>query len=173
MFGYGSLVAEHAGAHVARLHGHRRCWGVAMDNRLDVPGYKSYRLRSDGSRPEVFVAFLDVEPDALCSVTGVCVPVDAARLRELDRRERNYERTDVTGAIDGARGHVWCYIGSVAGRERLRDGLARGRAVVSRAYLDGVLAGVALVAPDEVAAVERSWADAALSVLELDRVEVP
>ena len=34
-----------------------------MDNRVDIPGYKSYRLRADGSRPAVFVAFVDIEPD--------------------------------------------------------------------------------------------------------------
>src|ERR687894_1532691 len=39
VFGYGSLAAGFAGRR-ARLHGHRRVWGVAMDNRLDIPGYK-------------------------------------------------------------------------------------------------------------------------------------
>jgi hypothetical protein len=170
VFGYASLVAEHPGCHVARLSGWRRCWGVAMDNTLDLPGYKSYRLRRGGSRPAVFVAFLDVEPDPAGAVTGVCVPVDARALRELDDRERNYERIDVTGALAGARGRVWAYRGSDAGRARLRDGLARGRAVVGRDYLDGVLAGIAAIAPREVAAVER--AASGLTVLDLDRIEV-
>ena len=141
VFGYGSLVAEHPGCHVARLRSHRRIWGVAMDNDADVPGYKSYRLRADGSRPRVHVAFLDVEPDPFNAVTGICMPVDAHRLRALDDRERNYRRVDMTDAVVGARGRVWVYSGSVAGRGRLRDGLARGRAAVSREYLDDVLAG--------------------------------
>jgi hypothetical protein len=169
VFGYGSLVAEHPGCHVTRLRGHRRGWGVAMDNAVDLPGYKSYRLRSDGSRPQVHVAFLDVEPDPSSAVTGVCMPVDARRLRELDDRERNYRRIDVTDAIADARGRVWVYSGSDAGRARLRDGLARGCAVVSRDYLDGVLAAIAAIAPDEVAAVEPPG----LTVLDLERIEIP
>jgi gamma-glutamylcyclotransferase (GGCT)/AIG2-like uncharacterized protein YtfP len=175
VFGYGSLVAEHERGHVAILRGHRRIWGVAMDNRRDLDGYKSYRLRRDGSRPQVFVAFLDIEPDPACAVTGLCMPVDERALRALDRRERNYRRIDVTEAIAGARGRgrVWAYRGSEAGRARLRDGIACGRAAVSRDYLDGVLAGIAAIAPDEVAAVERSPRPAGLVVLDLDRIEIP
>jgi hypothetical protein len=173
VFGYGSLVAEHARGHVAILRCHRRGWGVAMDNGRDLPGYKSYRLRSDGSRPQLFVAFLDIESDPAAAVTGLCMPVDERALRELDRRERNYRRIDVTSSIAGARGRVWAYGGSRAGRARLRHGRARGRAAVSRDYLDGVLAGIAVIAPDEVAAVERSPEAAGLMVLDLDRVEVP
>jgi hypothetical protein len=172
VFGYGSLVAEPDRGHAAILRRHRRIWGVAMDNSRDLSGYKSYRLRTDGSRPQVFVAFLDIEPDPASEVTGLCMPVDERELRELDRRERNYRRIDVTAAIAGARGRVWAYSGSEAGRARLRDGLARGRAAVSREYLDGVLAGIAAIAPDEVAAVERSPGPAGLVVMELDRVEI-
>lgn len=173
MFGYGSLVAEHERGHVAILRGHRRIWGVAMDNSRDLSGYKSYRLRADGSRPRVFVAFLDVERDPAGAVTGLCIPVDERGLHDLDRRERNYRRIDVTAAIAGPRGRVWAYSGSDAGRARLRDGLARGRAAISRDYLDGVLAAIAAIAPDEVAAVERSPGPAGLMVLDLDRVEIP
>jgi hypothetical protein len=173
VFGYGSLVAEHARGHVAILREHRRGWGVAMDNSRDLPGYKSYRLRSDASRPLLFVAFLDIEPDPDAAVTGLCMPVDERELRELDRRERNYRRIDVTRRIEGARGRVWAYGGSEAGRARLREGRARGRAAVSRDYLDGVLAGIAAIAPDEVAAVARSPGPAGMVVLDLDRVEIP
>jgi hypothetical protein len=173
VFGYGSLVADHDRGHVARLPGWRRTWGVAMDNSRDLPGYKSYRLLADGSRPAVFVAFIDIEPDPAAAVTGVCMPVDPADLLALDGRERNYDRIDVTGAIDGATGRVWAYHGSDAGRTRLREGLAGGRAVVHREYLDSVLAGVAAIAPDEVADLERSPGDAGLRVLALERVEIP
>jgi hypothetical protein len=31
-----------------------------MDNRRDLPGYKSYRLRGTGERAPVFVAFLEI-----------------------------------------------------------------------------------------------------------------
>ena len=123
VFGYGSLVAEHERGHVATLRGHRRVWGVAMDNRRDLPGYKSYRLRADGSRPQIFVAFLDIAPDDSAAVAGICMPLADGELRELDDRERNYDRVDVTDAVDGARGRVWAYRGSQAGQARLREGL--------------------------------------------------
>ena len=172
VFGYGSLVADSERGHVATLRGHRRVWGVAMDNSRDLPGYKSYRLRADGSRPQIFVAFLDIEPDPAATVIGVCTPVGDGDLLELDRRERNYDRVDVTDAVDGARGRVWAYRGSRAGQERLRDGLASGRAAVSRDYLDGVLAGIAAFAAHEARAMRDSPAQAGLAVLDLRRVEV-
>ena len=54
----------------------------------------------------------------------------------LDRRERNYDRVDVTELIEAdSTGRVWTYRGSAEGRERLRQGRAEGRAVVSRDYL--------------------------------------
>ena len=172
VFGYGSLVAGHEHGHVTRLRGHARAWGVAMDNRRDIPGYKSYRLRADGSRPAVFVAFVDLEPDPAAAITGVCMPVSDGDLRALDERERNYDRVEVTEAIDGCpAGPVFAYRGSEAGRARLRDGLAAGRAVVSRAYLAGVLAGVGAIAAGEVAAIERALGE--LEVLDLARVELP
>jgi hypothetical protein len=174
VFGYGSLVAEVARGSVATLRGHRRVWGVAMDNRRDLPGYKSYRLRADASRPAVYVAFLDIERDPACSVTGVCVPVDDDDLRALDERERNYARVDVTADLGGcAPGRVFAFVGTAAGRARLRDGLAQGRAVVGRDYLEAVLAGVAAIAPDELAAVADLHRRAGLEVADLERVEVP
>jgi dephospho-CoA kinase len=173
VFGYGSLAGEHLVCPVARLRGWRRVWGVAMDNRLDVPGYKSYRLRSDGSRPAVFVAFADIEPDPSGAVTGVCMPAAADDLAALDRRERNYDRIDVTSQLDPSPpGRTWAFRGSDAGRARLREGLAAGIAVVSRDYLDGVLAAIASIAPDDVASAERAPADAGLVILDLERVAV-
>ena len=173
VFGYGSLVAEHERGHVATLSGHRRRWGVAMDNARDEPGYKLYRLRGDGGRPRIYVAFLDIAPDPVATVAGICMPVAEHELAELDRRERNYDRVDVTRSIGDARGRVWAYRGSEAGRGRLRDGLASGRAAVSRDYLDGVLAGLAVLAPAEAGAMRRSPAEAGLDVLDLERVEIP
>ena len=172
VFGYGSLVADPERGHVARLRGHRRVWGVAMDNRVDLAGYKSYRLRADGSRPEVFVAFVDIEPDPACTVTGLCLAVSDAELRALDDRERNYDRIDVSAQLDACpAGHVFAYVGSRTGRERLRSGRVSGRAVVSRDYLDGLRAGIGAIAPDEVAAIEPALAG--IGVLDLERVEVP
>jgi len=138
VFGYGSLAAD-IGGERARLHGYRRVWGVAMDNRLDIPGYKSYR-RHDGSRPAVYVAFLDIAEDLDAAIDGVLLAVDDGALRALDARERNYDRIDVTAAVASAPGTVWTYRGSDAGRERLRTGLRTGSAVVDAAYLEAVRA---------------------------------
>ena len=83
VFGYGSLVATRDG-HVTQLRDHERRWGVAMDNTRDLPGYKYY-VAPDGTRPAVFVAFLDVAPAPGASVSGVCSPVD---LNALTRARR-------------------------------------------------------------------------------------
>ena len=162
VFGYGSLVGPpgrppngrgSAGGFIADLLGFRRVWGVAMDNRRDLPGYKYY-TDARGRRPEVFVTFLDIRPapEAGAAVTGLCVPADDAGLAALDRRERNYDRIDVSDRIrvDGTDGvRVWTYVGSAAGRERLRRGMAAGRAVIDANYLDTVRAGLALLGDDQ------------------------
>lgn len=142
VFGYGSLAAGVRGRR-ARLEGYRRVWGVAMDNRVDIPGYKSYRRRDDDSRPAVYVAFLDIAEEAGGAVEGVLLAVDDVALRALDARERNYDRIDVTAAVAGAPGRVWTYRGSAAGRERLRTGLNEGSAVVDAEYVRAVRAGFA------------------------------
>ena len=144
VFGYGSLLARGAvpaGAVPCALRGHRRHWGVAMDNRLDLPGYKHY-LAPDGSRPEIFVAFLDLRPDPGASVDGLAIPVADEALPALDARERNYERVEIEPPAAVA-GPVYTYRGSAAGRERLREGLATGTARISRAYADAIRAGYA------------------------------
>jgi len=148
VFGYGSLAAGYAGRR-ARLHDHRRVWGVAMDNRLDIPGYKSYRRLQDGTRPTVFVAFLDIVEDPGAAIDGVLLAVDAGALRALDARERNYDRVDVTAAVADAPGRVWAYRGSDAGRERLRTGLRTGSAVVDAAYLEAVEATFSALGIDD------------------------
>ena len=172
MFGYGSLAAECHGGAVAVLRGHRRVWGVAMQNSRDLPGYKHYLLRSDGSRPDVFVAFVDLRAECCCSVTGRCVPVDDAELELLDRRERNYERVDVTAYVDGApAGTAWAYVGSARARARFDTGLCAGSAVVSRDYLELVRAGLAALGAAELAEFERSSGLELLDVWDLERVE--
>jgi hypothetical protein len=149
VFAYGSLVPRAGAAptrafdpegFVADLRDFRRAWGVAMNNRATLPGYKYY-LDESGDRPDVFVAFLDLRPAPGSAVNGVCLPVTPADLPLLDRRERNYVRRDVTAHCDlpPQAGRVWTYVGSPAGRRRLYLARSAGRAVVDRAYLDAVL----------------------------------
>ncbi len=118
VFGYGSLVRRPDGI-PCHLLGHRRAWNVAMDNRRTIPGYKYYVDPDTGERPPVHVTFLNLYPTAEGQVNGIAFPVTAEALDELDRRERNYDRVDVTALIDAdLDGTVWTYLGSEAARER-------------------------------------------------------
>jgi gamma-glutamylcyclotransferase (GGCT)/AIG2-like uncharacterized protein YtfP len=172
VFGYGSLVA--GAGRPARLRGHRRVWGVAMDNTVDLPGYKLY-LAPDGSRPALCVAFLDVVRDARASVEGVCVPVDAGALARLDDRERNYERVDVTGHVGvDPPGRVWLYRGREDSRARFAAARRDGRCAIARDYLAAVEAGIRAALGD--AAWEAFAAQApgdGLPVRDLRRVDLP
>lgn len=172
VFGYGSLAADLTGSHPAVLRGRRRGWGVAMDNSVDVPGYKHYRLRADGSRPPVFVAFLDLFDDDGAATHGLCVAVDDAQLPIIDHRERNYARIDVTDAVTPSRGTVWAYVGSCAGRRRLQRARDDGRAVVSRDYLQRTRAAFAALGAAALADFEATAAVGGLPVWDLDRVEL-
>lgn len=136
VFAYGSLAANPPlPPRPARVRGVRRTWGVAMDNRVELPGYKVYEDPASGERPAVFVAFLDLEDDPGGAVDGVLLDVDDAQLAALDDRERNYDRVEV--AVEGG-GRAWAYRGSVAGRARLAEGLRTGTAVVDAGYLEAV-----------------------------------
>jgi gamma-glutamylcyclotransferase (GGCT)/AIG2-like uncharacterized protein YtfP len=187
VFAYGSLTArpgpiptrelkEHG--YVADLAGLRRTWGVAMDNRRDLPGYKYY-TDADGRRPEVFVAYLDLlesPDDPAQAVNGMCLPVDEATLGQLDLRERNYERTEVTDrlASPGPRGaRIWAYIGSAAARERLAEGRRTATAVIDAGYVATVEAAFALLGDGELAACRASLEPGDLPVAELTRHELP
>ena len=173
VFGYGSLVLDGSRGTLARLPGYRRVWGVATDNVRAIPGYKLYLRRSDGSRPAIYVAFLDLEPARGTSVNGVVRPVSAAELEQLDRRERNYDRIEVSGQIDGVEGRVWTYVGSAAGRERLRRGREERCAVISRDYLEKVRAGFrGLGEEEQLGFAESSMLDG-LPVWDLERVDLP
>ena len=167
VFGYASLVldAGHGGV-PARLPEHRRAWGVATDNIRSIPGYKMYLRRSDGVRPAVYVAFMDIEPDSAGAVGGFVRTVSPEELRELDMRERNYDRIEVTGQIEGFEGRVWTFRGSAEGRDRLRSGRAEGRVVISRDYLEKVKAGLRAIG-------EPPPALDGLPVSDLERVDLP
>jgi cation transport regulator ChaC len=154
VFAYGSLVhpdqlralaAEHGLAGEARLailEGYRRAWDVAMDNRLDLPGYKFYRDAQTGERPPLRVTFLNIEPASGAWVNGVVLPVSPRVLDALDRRERNYRRVDVTAHLElSLPGTVWAYSAREEALARYRRGLEADTAVIARAYLETVEEG--------------------------------
>jgi hypothetical protein len=109
-----------------------------MDNTRDLPGYKYYLDPETGERPAIFVAYLDLAPDPGASTTGIRFVVDAETRDALDRRERNYERTEVTLGL-------WAYLGTTAARERFERGRSTGTAVVDRAYYEAVRDGLAQI----------------------------
>ena len=182
IFGYGSLLSRPRavvrpsmdGEAPCALHGHRRRWDVAMDNRRTIPGYKVYLDAATGAQPPVYVTFLDIAPDADAWVNGLVFPVDAAMLPSLDRRERNYERRDVTDSLDadvGAR--VWAYFGREDARRRYEAGMASGTAVISRAYHDNVLRDFASFGPAMLEAFHATTTEPAVPLRDLRRVPLP
>jgi len=174
VFGYGSLAGPAGAARPARLPGFARRLGVAMDNAVDLPGYKWFRDPRDGSRPVVHVAFADlVEAPGGPPVNGVLLPADDLAL--LDARERNYERVDVSDRVEGAPpgARVWTYAGSPAGRARFAAGRSAGSLVVARAYVEGIQAGFRALGPQEHRAFLASTDFGGVPVVALERVDLP
>jgi hypothetical protein len=143
-----------------------------MDNTETIPGYKYY-LDENGARPDIFVAFLDVQPDPTGSVNGCCTPVTPEDLQRLDHRERNYARIDVTDAVGDSLGRTWTYVGSPSGRRRLSLGRETSRAVISREYFDQVEAGFRALGSDEYAVFRSSSALDGLPIRDLIRIDLP
>jgi hypothetical protein len=180
VFGYGSLAAESARERVVELAGWRREWGVAMDNRRDLPGYKYY-TDAEGNRPPVRVVFPDIRPASGEIVIGVLRAVDPGDLVALDRRERNYERTEVTESIAGrVDGRVWAYVGSEPARLRFaegmrarREGREDGAAVIHAEYLESVLSAFARLGEEAGNECRRSLAPGVLPMRQLVRHDLP
>ena len=165
MFGYASLVAlDDPAARPGRLRGFRRTWGVAMDNWEGGDTVKHFLDPETGERPRIRVAYLDVEPSEGRTVNGVVIPVDEERLAQLDSREINYSRVDVTRAFEPsvpgpappAPGRVFTYVGLDAARERCRRGVADGNVFVSRDYLVTVRSAFERLAPEALTEFDRT-----------------
>jgi len=106
-----------------------------MDNMQDLPSYKYYIDPQTSHRPEVFVTFLNVRPETGHEITGILFSVTEEELYMLDKRERNYARTEVSKAISiPVPGRVWVYEGTKAARERYTRGLSENKACISADY---------------------------------------
>lgn len=163
IFGYGSLVdlgrlAPFLGRELApkdvafgHLHGYRRAWNLATDNRLDLPGYKMYLDPVTGERPEVFVTFLNLRRVAPSGVgpqgngseqrvNGVAFRVTPKELQKIRDRERNYRLTEVTEswrAEERGRelpGRLLTSLGKPEALARFHEGWATQRAVIRTSY---------------------------------------
>jgi dephospho-CoA kinase len=173
IFGYGSLVTAPAAVR-AVLRDHRRVWGVAMDNTVEVPGYKVYAL-PDWTRPRLAVAFLDLEEARGADVEGALLAVDAVQLAALDARERQYERIDVTALVDPAPdGTVWAYLGRTPGRARVAAGRAgTAKVAIQRSYVELVETAFAAWGEDALARFRASTEPPPFPVLDLTRIDLP
>ncbi len=153
MFGYGSLVDPASLARtlgrdhwtpedfpLARLEGYRRIWGVAMDNRVAIPGYKRFLIPGQETPPALYVAFLDIEWTGDDGLLGVLARVNQQELDRLVKRERNYDLVEVAADLlnGSCEEPIYTFVGSAAGRRRLAAGRVSGQAVVSRSYLTTV-----------------------------------
>jgi hypothetical protein len=175
VFGYASLLIDmrREDEELCRLRGYRRSWNVATDNSLTLGRYKVYLDPLTGEQPPVFVTFVNLVADRGSVVAGVLFAVTPAELAELDLRERNYTRRDVSAdLVEGVEGRVWCYFGTPQAEARYRDGAASGRAVVSRAYYERVREGFAACGEDALAAFRASTDEPQVPVVELERVDV-
>jgi hypothetical protein len=175
VFGYASLVGarEAATAPAATLGGYAREWNVAMDNTQTIPGYR-YFVDPDGSRPAIFVTFLNVVPAAGSSVNGVLLDAASDALERFDRRERNYRRVEVTDAIDPPpAAPVWVYVGLDEARERYERGVRERRCAVSRAYHAAVVDGFRRAGADAHRRFEASTRPPRCPLRDLEAVAVP
>lgn len=194
VFGYASLVALRDPVAVegtelpplgGRLRGFRRSWGVAMDNWDAVNDHKHFVDPESRERPALRVAYLDVDPQEGATVNGLALPVDEARLAELDAREVNYDRIEVSDGFepaDAAAGRsndaatfdatapVYTYRGSAAARERRRRGAEEGNACISAEYAALVCDSFAALGPDALAEYERTTDPSPFPTLALKRV---
>lgn len=145
VFGYGSLVSPDslrttlargvppADRRVAHLTGFARRWN-----------YGSQRLRGDWEHDGrsvaggVVISLGLVEADDECN--GVVFRVDADELLRLDRRESDYDRTDVTAHIrvdgDPIAGTIVTYVPRPSAIARYEEARAARRAAVRRDYWD-------------------------------------
>lgn len=180
VFGYGSLLERSSGDEggeapvLCEVRNYRRVWNVAMDNSRTIPGYKYYVDPATGERPDHFVTFLNIVPDAEAAVNGALFEVSDAQLERLDRRERNYERIDVTAGVSRAvEGTVWAYAGRESAVHRFQLGHRTDRAVIPRGYYERVLRDFASFGRDAQRRYTELTDPPPCPIVDLRRVDLP
>jgi cation transport regulator ChaC len=184
VFAYGSLVGPGDGPggeglapeqlEPALVQGYRRTWNVAMDNSRSIPGYKQYLDPATGESPHGFVVFLNIVADDGARVNGALVEVSARQLVALDRRERNYERIEVSGQLVSAvAGTVWTYVGCAEAIARFERGQRGNRAMINRSYLEAVKRGFSALGEEAAAQFEALTDPPPCPVVALRRIRVP
>jgi hypothetical protein len=158
---------------LCELAGYRREWSVAMDNGVDLPGYKCFVDPRTGARPDVFVAFLNISPAPGARVNGGLIEVSDDELAALDRRERNYARVDVSDGVLGAAGRpIWAFVGTPEAGERCARGLHTSRLVIQEAYHEAVRRAFADADPRGLGEFDRLTAPPPCPIVALRRVDL-
>ena len=143
VFGYGSLASPTEAHKLAAsgepepidVLGYARRWTVAMVNCAPENDAKHYVDADTGDRPDIYIAFLNIEPDPDAACNGVAIPVTHSTLDTFDRREVNYTRSDVSAATTPAwPGRLWGYTGTPEAVNRFQIGLAERRVYYPREY---------------------------------------
>lgn len=160
VFGYGSLVSPESFGHTlgrvltrgvdvhpATVTGFGRRWNYGVMTAIGESE------EADGTRRAWTVVALGITTSEHETVNGVVAWVADGELDALDRRERNYDRVDVSdritivGQVD--RGPVVTYVPRAEPVEWYEAARDRGTAAVERRYWDLVDAAFTELGPDE------------------------
>ncbi len=166
VFGYGSLVELREPVSIegrvcapvaGRLRDFHRRWGAAMNNWEAGPLEKHFIDPDSGEQPRIRVAYLDVEERPGGTVNGLSIPVDARRLAELDEREVNYLRIDVSAAFEPELPRqVFAYLATEEARERCRREDGGVEVFASRDYVAAVRRAFASLGEGQLEEYERT-----------------
>lgn len=187
VFGYGSLVSPESFGHTlgraltpgvdfveAEVTGYGRRWNYGV---MSVVGES---IEDDGSRKEWTIVALGLVASPDETVNGVVGWVTADELPKLDRRERNYDRIDVSdrttfggGAAVELTGPVVTYVPRPEPLQWYRDARDRGTAAVERRYYDLVDGAFADLGPDRRQRYHATTPAPEVPVIEMTRDSVP
>lgn len=182
VFGYGSLVSPVSfGATLGRelrpgidffeaeVSGFGRRWNYGV---MHTEGTST---DADGSETTWTIVALGVVPADGERVNGVVGWVDDAELAALDRRERHYDRVDVTasatvhGWVGEGGAPVVTYVPRPEARRHFEAAQERGRAAIERRYWDLVDGAFAALGPDRRARYHDTTPSPGLPIVELRR----
>lgn len=160
VLGYGSLVsAESFGATLGRelrlgtdllpaeVAGYQRRWNYG------IRGRSGWWTDDDGVEHERTIVALGVVPAPDEAVNGVVVRLSDQELVLLDRRERHYDRVDVTSsttAPDEVDGPIVTYVPQAEAIEHYASARDRGVAAIERRYWNLVERAFAALGPGQL-----------------------
>lgn len=159
VFGYGSLVSPASMARTikrvaepgldffeANLSGYGRRWNYGVEHIV-----ATWTLDDGTSVDDGVIVALGIIESTNDSVNGVIASLTDDDLAYLDRRERNYDRVDVTSAITTTAetsDPIYVYVPRVSAIERYESARDAGIAGVRRTYWDVVDAAFAEFGPE-------------------------